>query len=154
LAADILIVPARAAHIRTIARRMRAADREEIAAMSGRSPAGALVYSLRRSSCAWTVMVDGRPEIMFGVGDINILTRAGSPWLLGTDAVERHYVAFLRGSVGCRDQLFTRYASLVNFVDVRNAASVRWLRWLGFSLSGPILIRGHEFYLFERSADV
>ncbi|HEY5797660.1 MAG TPA: hypothetical protein VIU82_21870 [Bosea sp. (in: a-proteobacteria)] len=155
MAVDIQIVPARASHLRTIARRMRQADRDEIAAASGRAPLQAMAYSLRKSSIARTALIDGVPEVMFGVGDINILAGVGAPWLLGTDAVERHYVAFLRGSVGWRDQLLRRYPVMRNFVDARNRASIRWLRWLGFKLSDPVLLRGHEFHLFElRSPDV
>lgn len=132
---------------------MRQADRDEVFAASGRSPADALIFSLRKSSHAWTAMIDGVPEVMFGVGDLNVLAGVGAPWLLGTDAVERHYVAFLRCSVGFRDQLLQRYSTLRNFVDVRNRASIRWLRWLGFTLSDPVALRGHEFRLFElRSA--
>ncbi|RJT42009.1 DUF2833 domain-containing protein [Mesorhizobium waimense] len=151
--ADIRIVPARAAHVRSIARRMRQADRDEVSAASGRSPADALIFSLRKSSHAWTALIDGVPEVMFGVGDINVLAGVGAPWLLGTDAVDRHYVAFLRRSVGFRDQLLRRYSTLRNFVDVRNRASIRWLRWLGFTLSDPIEYRGHEFRLFELRSD-
>lgn len=149
LAADIQVVPARAAHVRSIARRMRQADRDEVFAASGRSPVGALTFSLRKSSHAWTAIIDGVPEVMFGVGELNVLAGIGAPWLLGTDAVDRHYVAFLRRSVWFRDQLLRRYPTMRNFVDVRNRASIRWLRWLGFTLSDPVDFRGHEFRLFE-----
>lgn len=154
-AIEIRIVPARAAHIRTIARRMRKADADEVLASSGRSPAAAMIYSLRKSSHAWTAMIDGRPEVMFGVGDLNVLAGVGAPWLLGTEAVERHYVAFLRKSVSFRDQLLRRYPVMRNLVDDRNKASKRWLAWLGAVFSDPIEINGYPFRLFElRSADV
>lgn len=134
---------------------MRQADQEEVFAASGKSPAGALIYSLRKSAHAWTALIDGRPEVMFGVGDISILGGIGAPWLLGTDAVEEHYVAFIRLSVSFRDQLFTRYPIMRNFVDDRNKASKRWLQWLGARLSDPVEMRGYAFRLFElRSADV
>ncbi|MEZ0170770.1 hypothetical protein [Microvirga sp. TS319] len=152
---DIQIVLARACHIRTIARRMRKADREEVFAASGKSPAGALIYSLRKSAHAWTALVDGRPEVMFGVGDISVIGGVGAPWLLGTDAVETHYVAFLRRSVDFRDQLFRRYPIMRNFVDDRNKASKRWLQWLGARMTDPVEMGGHPFRLFElRSANV
>lgn len=134
---------------------MRQADRDEVAAASGKTPAEALVYSLRKSSVAYTALVNGVPEVMFGVGDINILAGVGAPWLLGTEAVERHYVAFLRGSVKWRNQLLRRYPVMRNFVDDRNRAAKRWLKWLGFTLSDPVEMNGHAFRLFElRSADV
>ncbi len=96
-------------------------------------------------------MIDGVPEVMFGVGDINVLTRTGAPWLLGTDAVTTHYVAFLRRSVDWREQLLQRYRVLMNAVDDRNTASKRWLKWLGFTLSEPISMgkRGGKFRVFE-----
>lgn len=149
------IVPARPEHIRTIARRMREGDRREVEAASGKTPGQALVFSLRKSSLAWTWTIDGRPEMMFGVGDLNILAGVGAPWLLGTDVVLNHQMEFLRSSIEWRNQLLRRYSVLRNFVDVRNEVSVRWLRWLGFSLSDPISHRGHEFMVFElRSDDV
>lgn len=134
---------------------MRKADLDEVAAASGRSPAAALAFSLRRSTLAHTVMIDGRPEMMFGIGDINVLAGVGAPWALGTDAVEAHYLKFLRGSIGWRDQLLRRYPTMRNFVDDRNVVSKRWLQWLGFKLGDPVQFRGHTFRLFElRAGDV
>lgn len=152
---EIDVVPAKPAHIRSIAKRMRAADREEVFAASGKSPVQALVYSLRKSSVAYTALINGRPELMFGVGDLNILAGVGAPWLLGTDEVVRHHTAFLRGSRDWLDQLLRRYSILRNFVDDRNKVSIRWLQWLGFRLLDPVDMGGHQFRLFElRTADV
>jgi hypothetical protein len=149
------IVRAAPEHIQTIADRMREDDRREVEAMNDSTPAEALTFSLRKSSRAWTVVMDGQPEVMFGVGDINILAGVGAPWLLGTDAVLAHQVEFLRGSREWISQLLRRYSVLRNFVDARNAASIRWLRWLGFSISDPIMHRGHAFHMFElRATDV
>lgn len=134
---------------------MRQADREEIDAISGRTPYDALSLSFRKSTRAYTGLVNGKPEVMFGSADINILTGVGAAWLLGTDAVERHQLRFLRESIDWRDQLLQRYSVLRNFVDTRNAVSIRWLRWLGATFSEPVTLRGHEFLLFElRSRDV
>lgn len=146
---DIRIVPARASHVRTVARRMRQADRDEIEAASGSTPIHALTFSLRRSSRAWTGIINGRAELIFGVGDLNVLAGVASPWLLGTDEVDRNFIAFARASISARDQLLSRYAILRNFVDERNTASIRWLKWLGCTFSEPIDLRGHSFRLFE-----
>jgi hypothetical protein len=146
-----VVIAASADHIPIIADNMRQADRDEVWASSGKTPGEALAFSLGKSSQAWTVLFDGVPAGMFGVGDLNILTRRGAPWFLGTDAVEANRRAFLRHSVHWRDQLLQRYDVLMNLVDDRNTASIRWLRWLGFSLSEPFIV-GFEkrpFRLFE-----
>lgn len=155
MGAEISIIPAQAIHVRRVARLMRRADRDEVFAASGKSPVQSLAYSLRKSSSAWTVLIDGKPEVIFGVADLNVLAGIAAPWLLGTDAIKRNRRAFLRGSVEWRGQLLARYGVLKNLVDDRNAVSKRWLKWLGFELSSPVPL-GHDgtlFRLFELRRD-
>ena len=151
MAADLSIIPAEFHHIAPIAIHMRQADRDEVAASSGRSPFEAIAYSLDRSTVARTVLIDGVPAGMFGCGDLSVLTRSGAPWLLGTDDLALAPLAFLRASIDWRDKLFERYDSLRNLVDDRNTASIRWLQWLGFRFSDPIPVgkAGLPFRLFE-----
>lgn len=151
LVCDVSYLPADASHIATLAERMRRADRDEVWAASGLTPTEALEKSLQKSSSAWTGLINGKPEAMFGVGDLNVLTLTGAPWLLGTDAVERHFRVFLRQSIDWREQLLQRYAVLRNVVDDRNEVSKRWLRWMGFELSSPasLGVNGEMFRLFE-----
>lgn len=153
--AVIEIVPARASHLRRIAAVMRQADLDEVEAGTGRPVLAVLSLSFRRSSLCMVALVDGQPEVIFGAGDLNVLTATGAPWLLGSDAVVIHRREFLRRSVHWRDQLLRRYAVLRNVVDCRNAVAIRWLRWLGFTFSDPFQHRGHDFMLFElRAGDV
>lgn len=147
------VVPARPIHIRRIARNLRAADRAELAAL-GREPLAALALSLRRSKRAWTIMSpDGQPIAMFGVGDVNILAGVGSPWMLGTAEIERHVMIFLRHCPYWVGQLLEDYTVLRNCVDDRNRLSIRWLKWLGFTMSEPVAFKGHLFRMFEMRAD-
>lgn len=138
-------------HIATIAERMRQADRDEVLASGGRSPAEALSRSLAKSSQAWTAIVGGQPEVIFGVGDLNVLARVGCPWLLGTDAVSVNYRLFLRHSIRWKEQLLSRYDILRNAVDDRNEVSKRWLQWMGFTLFEPVPLgmNGEPFRVFE-----
>lgn len=138
-------------HIATIAARMRAADRTEVMASSGSTPHRALMFSLEHSDMAFTGMIDGQPEVMFGVCTLNVLTAKGAPWLLGTDAVVTHQRQFLRRSLWWKEKLFERYEVLTNFVHDDNAASKRWLKWLGFTLHPPVVMgkSGEAFRLFE-----
>lgn len=147
----VRIVSAKPEHIDIIAPRMREADRLEIQAASGKTPREALEFSIGRSDIAHTVLFGDEPAAMFGVGYVNIINGIGAPWLLGTDAVERNYRHFLRGSRWWRDRMLERYAVLTNLVDDRNTVSKRWLSWLGFSLSDPIIFGVEErpFRKFE-----
>lgn len=138
----IEVVKALPEHALSIAPRMREADANEVMAGSGHKPLEALLYSLDHSDWAMTGMADGVPEVMFGVGTINILNRIGAPWLLGTDAVQRHYRPFLRASLMWKSQMLSQYVELCNMVDDRNEVSKRWLQWLGFELSKPVDIGG------------
>lgn len=145
----IEIVPARATHLRRLAAVMRQADRDEVMARSGKTPLAALMASYRGSRECWVVLIDGKPEVIFGIGDINVLAGIASPWLLGSDAVWSHKKEFLRGSRRWLRQLSSRYLLLVNVVDCRNCASIRWLGWLGFLFSQPFEYRGNFFMRFE-----
>lgn len=148
------VYPAHADDIGWIAERMRKADVEEIRAASGKDPREALEYSLDRSNEAYTVVFDGEPAAMFGVGWINILNGIAAPWLLGTDAVEANYRHFLRGSRWWIERLKGRYLLLTNVVDDRNVVSKRWLQWMGFTLHEPFIlgVERRPFRKFELRA--
>lgn len=127
---------------------MRKADEIEVWRSSRRSPIDALRHSMRHSD-AFTVIINGRPEIMYGVGDINVLAGIGCVWLLGTDAIAENWRWFLHATAKGRDALFTRHDVLRNAVDRENETSIRWLRWLGAEFLGDIDVNGHPFVLFE-----
>lgn len=149
------IIPATEAHAEAIAPRMRVADAEEVFAATGRGRLSALRFSLARSDFAYTIEFDGQPETMFGCGTSNIAANIGAPWLLGSDALEKHYRHFLRGSRFWIEQMTSQYSVLRNIVDDRNEVSKRWLEWLGFTLSEPVPI-GYEqrpFRVFEMRAN-
>ena len=95
-------------HCLALVDRLRQADKDEIEANGEHSPREALEVSLKRSRMAWTIMEGDIPQAVFGVGDINVLTATGCPWLLGTDAIERNYLWFLRQSLRWRGQLLDR----------------------------------------------
>jgi len=148
---EIRIVRAKADHIDAIAHNMREADIKEVMALNGSSPRQALEDSLAHSAYHLTVLCHGRPEIMFGVGDVNILSAIGAPWLLGTEWIEKQPRVFLRHSRHWCDQLFRPYRVLINVVDDRNLTSKRWLQWLGFTLHAaqPLGKNGELFCPFE-----
>lgn len=145
----ISIVKATEQHIDDIAPRMREDDAREVWAMQYMTPSQALARSLWLSDYTFAGLVDGRAEVMWGVGSLSPVFGVGMPWLLGTDAVIEHKRVFLRGSRQWIDIMLSRYEELTNFVDDRNEVTKKWLQWLGFTLSEPTLM-GYEQVPFRQ----
>lgn len=145
------VVEATMTHVAELAPRMRAADVEEVAVF-GHTPLEALTRSVKVSRDAYAGLVNGRVICMFGVSSPTLMSDEGSPWLLGSDEIVRHAKVFLRLNrlyiAGIRRQ----YRVLHNFVGARNVAAIRWLGWLGFSISEhcqTIGDQGVEMIYFE-----
>lgn len=148
----VTLVPANSKHIGRIARLMREIDREECEAF-GRSPKQALRFSLLSSSKAWTALVDGKPEAMFGVVVESALTGDACPWFLGTDEVYRHGRELLMWGPGLVERLCDSRRRLSNLVSVRNGKAIRLLGRWGFKVSDEVVtVGGVDFHRFERTA--
>jgi hypothetical protein len=145
------IVLADSSHIPLIAANVRHADREELKACSGRTPAEVMALGLAVSEVAWTGLVDGVPVCMFGVAPAET-EGIGRPWMIGTKLLERYQMVFLRR---CRKRVELMHAFfplLENWVDARNEMAIKWLSWLGFTfdLAAPAGVAGMPFHRFER----
>ncbi len=117
-----------------VAKHMRQADKDECLA-GGLDPYLALVIGLNNSHlCITLVTPDGEPVAMLGVRDSKY-KGVGMVWMLGTDAIEKHSIKFLRGSKPVLDLLFeqTGYQALYNFSHSANTVHHKWLKWLGFT---------------------
>ena len=130
------IVDADSDHAFAMAPNLRKADVEEIAALTDQTPLSALVESMRASSRAYTVLVDGDPVIMFGVVVHPDDADTGIPWMLATDGLYRIRRIFLRFGAPVAARAFEGFKRLCNITAGSNRAAHRWLRLLGFSL-GP-----------------
>lgn len=153
---EISVGPADRAALAYIAEHMREADRAEVWATGHRAPIQALERAAKMSSRVWVGTADGLPGAAWGVAPANLLGDTGVPWLLGTGLIERHAVAFLRGCDDALREMQQGFTVLRNLVDARNYASIRWLRWLGFTIEAPIP-HGPDrlpFHPFWRQADV
>ena len=127
---------------------MRDVDRVEAAAF-GHSPKGALRAGIIAGR-AWTTMVDGRPEAMFGLVVASAIDGLGRPWMLGTDAIYRHG----RDLIGQGPVWLARFRDsmprLSNLVSRENARAIRLLRRWDFDVgSEVVMIGGVAFVRFE-----
>ena len=142
-------------HIQAIAANMRPADVREVWASHRHRPVEALTFSLGMSVLAWTCSVDGIPVFMWGVCRVgSLMSPIGAPWLLGTPGIAQRRVVpeFLRQCPAYTEQMQARFPRLENYVHRDNVLSIRWLRWLGFTIetADPVLKNLEPFYLFWR----
>jgi hypothetical protein len=136
--------------IGVIASCMRPADVAECEAHGFVDPWDALQYSVRVSpgEC-WTATVNGEPAALFGVADS--VAPMGFPWLLGTPRTEAAASHFVRLAHQFLPRWLDRWPVLMNYVDARNLASVRWLERIGFTVhpAEPHGPHGLLFHIFE-----
>lgn len=142
-------------HARAVQQHLRDVDRREVAHMGG-APATSVEYSLSKSLIAWTMLRDGRPIAVFGVGPIPQRPGEGCVWLLGTPELQHAGKSLVQKGhyyVGLMLRLFPR--GLHNAIDTDNKRTRRWLRALGFTEGKPFTApSGHPFVLIHKVPNV
>lgn len=142
------VLPLKAADIDTILPDIRQADRDEIEGALHIPMRQALADALADHCKASKIVVDGAVVAVFG--DSTHSAEVGVPWLISTRHVERFPRAFLQVCKPEVAEMLTRHPMLLNYVDARNQAAIRWLRWLGFTFCEPEPYGpdGHPFHCF------
>lgn len=154
LPANVVLRRATVADCTSLAPRLRQADKDEVVAACGLPSTMALPLSLRPST--FVACVDGTPEMIFGVSPSRD-EGVGHPWMLASPVpfTPQWRIVFLRHGRAHVEEWQRRYRLLHNFIDARNEAHLKWLRWLGFKIiarhdrHGPL---GLPFYEFIRTA--
>lgn len=133
------VIPATEAHIPVIAANMREADKVEIWLAAASDPESALRNGLARSSQCYTCLVNGRPAFMFGVCPQSLLGRTATVWMLGTDDIYK--IKFGRREIRAMAKYVAKLAQgfdvIENWVWDENKTSIRWLKYLGFTVEEP-----------------
>lgn len=140
-------------HIAALARRMRAIDRIECAAM-GFGPEAALWRGLDRSAWTQTALIDGVPHAMFGVMVESAQASIAVPWFLGSDHVMHHARQLVREGPAIIAAMHEQGRTLRNFVSAANGRAIRLLEHWGFVVEDPVVtVRGVAFRRFIREID-
>ena len=126
------------AHVDELAKTMRVEDIAEVWAAAHYTPAEALAMSIRHSEEVYTGLVDNRVLCIFGMARRTWISELGIPWLLASDLLPDHARRFLKGSREAFEHMKRGVPAMRNHVDVRNAQSIRWLKWLGFKIENPV----------------
>ena len=137
-----------------IATRMRHSDIQEIWASNHVEPLEALRKGMEHSIYCRTIE-NGPPIAMFGICPKDILGNSATLWMLGTDALNKIKIKFLRHNKEIINAMLDYYSYLDNYVDVRNQKSIEWLRFLGakFDEPAPYGVEGKNFQHFYFTKD-
>jgi hypothetical protein len=136
--------------IEVLVRNMREHDKQEVNAATKMGLRAAVETSVTMSTYAKTGLVNDELVCMWGVCPISLISSSGSPWMLGTDLIEKRQRIFLRRSKPWLEDIKKDYKHLENHVDERNILSVKWLKWLGFEMNEaqPYGVHGELFHKF------
>ena len=132
------IVPTTEDHMIELSHTMRPADVRECWAANHYAPYDALKHSLYYTKRPFTGLYNGRVMCIWGVGKISYLSKEGIPWMLTSDLVDKHYREFLRQGPKLVENIKKEAVVLINMVDTRNRKSIKWLKWLGFTIHDPV----------------
>ena len=143
-----------------LAPRLCPQDAYEVLSSDGLSPLDALLMSLERSYECHTILRNGEPMGMFGVG-YGGDTMSGVPWMLTDGDFQGFRKKFLKQGRQWIGNLKKRHQVLFNYVHSENTDSIRWLKWLGFKFMRAIPKYGfgksdtfYEFYLVSNECVV
>ena len=120
----------------------------------GYTPKGALRGGLMGSTLVWTVLIDHRPEAMFGASPVSLAEGHGRPWLLMTPVAERQHKALIRLGTIYTAAMHAHYATLSNWIHADNQRSIRWLSRLGYAVGAVDAIAGQPMRPFYRQRTI
>lgn len=123
--------------IDAIARDMRHQDVNEVWASNRHTPTEALMTGWRLSDYSVVITVNKEPCVMLGLVIRDILSGAGVPWLLGTNASLKYKRQFFHQVPSVIDEMLNVCPKLFNYVHVKNTVSIDWLKWIGFTIEEP-----------------
>lgn len=129
--------------------KLRSSDYQELKAATGKNPYMELLESWDNSTLKWSIIKNDVVIGVFGVTELLENKNIGIPWLLGSDEMLNIKKFFVKRCAKYIKQMSDRFPTLCNYVDKRNTASIRWLKWSGFEISPaePFGFEGKPFHL-------
>ena len=129
--------PATLADAHDLGPRLRKADQLEVKSASGMDACKVLVEAVTGATQADAWSCQGKVLAISGLSRCKWSPRTGVIWMLGCEEMEKFPKEMMRGRRQYVKELLKGHDMLLNFVDNRNTAAQRWLKWLGFSIGEP-----------------
>lgn len=112
-------------------------DCREVYYSHGFTPDEAIKNSLDKSLVSFTVLIDDKPEIIFGINPVSVLGNTAIIWMLSSERISDINIRFARYCKRYVSWFFTFYPLLFNYVSVDNRKSKIWLTKLGAKFEEP-----------------
>lgn len=127
---------------------LRQMSAREMALMPARNPLQAAVEMVRQGAYVWTGRIDGRVVCMWGIQRPSLISREAYMWFVSTAEIDEHPFMVARKSKLFIDEVLARgeFEYICGVVDAEFKRSVRWLKWLGFTV---LPTRPDGFRVFE-----
>lgn len=94
-------------------------------------------------------MVNDQPAALYGLSISKPFTDIGVPWMVATDVINTIEISLGRESRNELAEIVEGYELLLNMVYRHNKESIKWLKWLGFSVHQEPVGNGN-FLLFSK----
>lgn len=104
------------------------------------------------STIAETGFIDGEPVSLWALQKLSLLSEQGLLWMVNTPKALEHPFAFARRSRVLLDRFLTECPIIIGFVQCDFAASIRWMKWLGFTIGPVYTWNGVRAHYCERRA--
>lgn len=128
------IVTAEVSHVFDLFDNLRDREVAIVESMYGEAFRGFVFKTFQRSLLAFAGLIDGKCVAIWGVMCLDIMSRIGQVWLIGSRLVDEHPLIFLRHSKRLLADLREIFVELHTFVLSDFVESKRWLEWLGFTI--------------------
>lgn len=153
---DQIIRRPTSADIDFIVENIREEDVIEVKAAGGKSIRECITDIPNLEENSWVWEYDQKPVCIFGV---NPFGRPGEGliWMLATTLFDDHFMVFAVACKSVVEDMVRPFKYVFNYVYVENRKSIRWLKWLGFTVREPepVGVNGAMFCRFEmESSDV
>lgn len=100
----------------------------------------------KKSYAMWAGFIEDEPICAAGVYTPSLLDGNAMIWVITTPEIEEHQFTFVRQCHIFIHELAKNYNSISGFVDVRFERSIKWLKWMGFTVSNSAVLKNNRLY--------
>jgi len=130
------VEPITRAHVEAFVPTME--NRDELERLTGRDAVTYIAEAAEQSAYTFAGVTADGPIFIGGVRGVPHHTY-GAVWMLGGPRIDRAKKFYLRATRAQVDHMLTMFDRLFTSVDARYPKSLRWLRWLGFTVGIPLV---------------